>query len=624
MKRGSLLGKPGALVVFALGAVAVVWVAAGSGNAHPLALAMTLVIGLVYAGGGLELWRFQRDTQAMQTALDTANDEITDLPAWLASLPATLRDAARRRLAGERVGLPGPALTGYLVGLLLLLGMLGTFLGLVVTLDGTVLALERTTDLAAMRAALAAPVKGLGLAFGTSVAGVAASASLGLMAALARRERAGIVRSLDRLVATALHGFTRDAQRGQQLAAVADALQSQASLLPGVVAQVQALMTRLDAQHSAQQTQLLDGQAAFHRETQAQLGALAASVDQSLRDSLSEAARSAGATLQPVAEATMAGIARESAAVQARLAATAEAQLSGLSARTEATLLALGDGLRQHASALTSDAAQAHATMQAQAQESEAKRQAAWTQALHDLAATLRQQTLETQAHWHAQQAQLADRLAQGTDALQQQVAAQARNTISEVARLTDTAAQAPRAAAEVIAQLRGQLSDSLQRDQALLAERARLAEALTALINEGQRATTAQQVAVQQLLETSETLLLRTGDQLGQQLQAAAAQQADVATRLNGSAVEVASLGDSFAAAVQQFSATSGGLVAQLARMEAALDQSALRHDEQLAYYVAQAREVIDLSLSAQQPLMEALQRLVVVAPNSHSVQAA
>ena len=41
MKRGSLLGKPGALAVFALGAAAVVWVAAGSGNAHPLALAIS-------------------------------------------------------------------------------------------------------------------------------------------------------------------------------------------------------------------------------------------------------------------------------------------------------------------------------------------------------------------------------------------------------------------------------------------------------------------------------------------------------------------------------------------------------------------------------------------------------
>src|SRR3546814_19811137 len=64
-----------------------------------------------------------------------------------------------------------PVLTPYLVGLLVLLGMLGTFLGMVATLRGTGLALEGSTDLAAIRASLAAPVQGLGFAFGTSVAG---------------------------------------------------------------------------------------------------------------------------------------------------------------------------------------------------------------------------------------------------------------------------------------------------------------------------------------------------------------------------------------------------------------------------------------------------------------------
>ena len=78
------------------------------------------------------------------------------------------------------------------------------------------------------------------------------------------------------------------------------------------------------------------------------------------------------------------------------------------------------------------------------------------------------------------------------------------------------------------------------------------------------------------------------------------------------------------FGVAVDLFSRASEQLTARLQGIENALGQSMARSDEQLAYYVAQAREVIDLSLSAQQPLMEALQRLVVVAPNSHSVQAA
>jgi len=98
-----------------------------------------------------------------------------------------LQPSVRARIEGERVGLPGPSLTPYLVGLLVMLGMLGTFLGMVMTFKGAVFALEGSADLQAIRAALAAPIKGLGLSFGTSVAGVATSALLGLVSALPPR-----------------------------------------------------------------------------------------------------------------------------------------------------------------------------------------------------------------------------------------------------------------------------------------------------------------------------------------------------------------------------------------------------------------------------------------------------
>jgi len=50
---------------------------------------------------------------------------------------------------------------------------------------------------------------------------------------------------------------------------------------------------------------------------------------------------------------------------------------------------------------------------------------------------------------------------------------------------------------------------------------------------------------------------------------------------------------------------------MASLQRVESAIAQSMSRSDEQLAYYVAQAREVIDLSLSAQQSIVEDLRQL-------------
>jgi Holliday junction resolvasome RuvABC endonuclease subunit len=74
---------------------------------------------------------------------------------------------------------------------------------------------------------------------------------------------------------------------------------------------------------------------------------------------------------------------------------------------------------------------------------------------------------------------------------------------------------------------------------------------------------------------------------------------------------VEVASLGDAFGAAVHVFGESNDKLVTHLQRIEAALDKSLARSDEQLAYYVAQAREVIDLSMMSQKQIVEDLQRL-------------
>ena len=44
---------------------------------------------------------------------------------------------------------------------------------------------------------------------------------------------------------------------------------------------------------------------------------------------------------------------------------------------------------------------------------------------------------------------------------------------------------------------------------------------------------------------------------------------------------------------------------------IEGAIDKSSARSDEQLAYYVAQAREVIDLSIASQQGLVDHLRQL-------------
>ena len=97
----------------------------------------------------------------------------------------------------------------------------------------------------------------------------------------------------------------------------------------------------------------------------------------------------------------------------------------------------------------------------------------------------------------------------------------------------------------------------------------------------------------------------------LSEQVDAQTDKLAAVAAQVTGSAVEVASLGDAFGLAVELFGQSNDKLVNQLQRIDSALGKSLARSDEQLAYYVAQAREVIDLSLLSQKQIIEDLQRL-------------
>ena len=84
-----------------------------------------------------------------------------------------------------------------------------------------------------------------------------------------------------------------------------------------------------------------------------------------------------------------------------------------------------------------------------------------------------------------------------------------------------------------------------------------------------------------------------------------------EVSAHVAASAVELSSLGESFGHGVELFTASNEKLMDSLQRIEGAIGQSMSRSDEQLAYYVAQAREVIDLSISSQQGIVEDLRRL-------------
>ncbi len=716
---------------FFIGLVAVGWVGVGYIGGSPLALAMTVIIGLVYVAGAVELRRFSAATDSLTKALAAIPDNLPSLDNWLAGVDPSLQNAVRLRIEGERVALPGPAMTPYLVGMLVLLGMLGTFLGMVVTLNGAVIALESTTDLHTIRAALAAPVKGLGVAFGTSVAGVAASTLLGLISALLRRDRLAAGRLLDARIASVLRGFSLSHRREETYRA----LQAQAQALPEMVSTLQTMMATLERHNQQLADQLLANQQSHYQEATRIYTGLATSVDQSLRDSLTESARIAGSTIQPVVEATMSGIARETSALHSRVADTVQTQLDGLSERFGSSIAQVTDGwattLARHeagndrlhqqlqtalqtyadtfetrSAALLASVGATHAALQAElatalaathsdtrtlheqlagsvetqldglaarfgsavgsvtdtwtaalaAHEhstdtltretrdalaafatrfeagaatllatlkdsqttlqgelaaADTQRLAAMTASVEALAATLKAEWQSVGERTLAQQEQICQTLGDTARAMSADARAQASQTIGEVTRLMETAAEAPRAAAAVIQQLRQELTASMARDNTLLEERSRIMETLATLLDAINHASTEQRGGIDALVASSASLLEGIGKRFEAQVDRESVKIAQAATHLSSGAVEVASLGEAFGLAVELFSESSDKLMETLQRVEGSLEKSVARSDEQLAYYVAQAREIIDLSVMSQKQIVENLQQL-------------
>jgi len=851
------------IAVFLAGLGAVCRIGAGYVGSNPLGLAITALVGIIYLAGALELYRYQRATATLDHALAATTEPPADLAAWLAPLHPSLRNATRLRIAGERVALPGPALTPYLVGLLVLLGMLGTFLGMVATLRGTGIALESATDLQAIRASLAAPVKGLGFAFGTSVAGVAASAMLGLLSALCRRERIQAGQALDARIASTLRphslahqreasfqllqrqaegmpalvdrlqamlaamaqhsqavndglaqqsrqltdALTRQSQtladtltrqsdtlaerldrqsqtlassldeqsrrlgaslgehsqtlaasltrqsdtlsdtvarqsstlaqtltqQGESLAAtltqqgaalsdglarqgdtlaatltgqnasLATALTQQGESLASTLAgETRELAARLDqqgrtvadalGQHSqAMAERLAAGQDAFHEKAAQAYTGLAASVRQTLNDSVAASAQAAGAAIQPAVQATLAGLASETAAWRETIGQAGQQQLAELSGRFEASTAGVAgiwndalarhqqaseslaeslrsaqqqlaahfeqrsaalldtvaarlqgatdevrDGWRdavtrqeqaasqqgqtvaeaagafaRHTAELLHAVEQSQTQLQAELAARDAQRESAWTHALEAMAAQLRTAWQETGAQTAEQQREICATLAQTAQDISSQSREHATRTVAEIGQLLEAAAQAPRAAADVVAELRQKLVDSMERDNAMLEERSRLLATVETLLGAVNHASSEQREAIDALVASSADLLERVGARFADSIESGAGRLEAASAQATASAADVASLGEAFGAAAQVFGAANDRLAEQLGRIETALDKSLARSDEQLAYYVAQAREVVDLSVLSQKQILEDLQRL-------------
>ena len=724
-------------LIFLAGLLTACWIATHYVASNPLALAVTALIVVVYLVGALELYRYQQSTAMLVRALDGLAEPPEDLNVWLQAVPAGLRTPVSQRIQGGRASLPRPGLAPYLVGLLVLLGMLGTFLGMIATLRGTGLALESSTDLAAIRASLAAPVQGLGFAFGTSVAGVATSAMLGLLSALCVRDRSRAVQMLDGQTDSVLRVFSPVQQRESGIKLMAQ----QTASLTEVADKLQAMMASMAKQHEGLSEKLEARQEQFQAKTEAVYQRLADSVEQSLKNSIHEGVRSTGAVVQPLVEATMAGLRKDTTVLHEAISQTTQQQLDGmtqafeqgsarmlegvsarldetikrltgtldvttqnlsgtldatarhlsgtldatvqnlsgtldvttkhlsgawndvlsaqqesskqLAANNQQALTAAVSALEQQAAALVESVSQSHQALQAELAGHDEKRLQIWTNTLSETSSRLHQQweasgaqarqlweeasvqarqqwegasaqthqkweeiSTQMRQHWEEagvrskeQYQEVCSALAQTAGTISAQTKADAESTMSEIARLAQQAGEVPKAAAGLVAEVRQIFSDSMARDNAMLDERNRLLETSASLLDAMKHASTEQRAAIDALLVKSAEVLERVGAQFTEQARQESEKLTGAALQITGSAVEVASLGEAFGSAVQQFGESNAVLVEHLQRIETALDKSMTRSDEQLAYYVAQAKEVIDLSIMSQKQIIEELQ---------------
>ena len=317
--------------VAACGAVGLVVLArAGTYYARvdSLALALVLVMTVSLVGSIVELLlRLGRAEQLTR--------ELRALPrpataAAVESASDALRPLLVARAANASTPLPlggGSPLAAYVVGLLVMLGLLGTFLGLFETLRGAREALSSSGDVEALRASLAAPMQGLTRSFGTSAAGVSASSMLGLAVALARRAEAGFGQAFNAYAAGALvpltvHGRQLDAL--ERLARHGDAMPRAVVALDGVVSRLDALQASWTEAHANAATQ-----------TSAALHGAVAGIRSDLEEAVARSGRAVEAVVAPLLERTVEGCVT---AASGHVTAVAERLSADLDARRTADL----------------------------------------------------------------------------------------------------------------------------------------------------------------------------------------------------------------------------------------------------------------------------------------------
>ncbi|MEH6636803.1 MAG: hypothetical protein V7700_14855, partial [Halioglobus sp.] len=293
----------------------------------------------------------------------------------------------------------------------------------------------------------------------------------------------------------------------------------------------------------------------------------------------------AAQSIAPIVMEAMAGISEEAKNTQRQLSATAQEQLQEFGGEFERGTGALLASFDQSSNSWGDRIDQLTATMGTQL-------------------GTLRQE------EEHRGQASL-ERMAGLEGVVAEHLATLGQALEQPMTRLIETASETPRAAAEVIEHLRREISNNIERDNSLLQERTRTMEQLSTLSESLAQSSAAQRDALEQMTKTSAGMLQEVSAEFGSQVGSELSKVTEMAEHFASSASEMSSLGDSFSLAVSLFNESNHQLIENLARVEESMDRSTSRSDEQMGYYVAQAREIIDQTMQSQKEVFEELQQL-------------
>jgi hypothetical protein len=219
------------------------------------AFGITVVMALALIAGIIELLARATRVKGLSRELTGISDKADkEPPKNLDGISRGLRAILRSHLERDPMPTRAPLFTPYLIGLLVMLGLLGTFLGLFETLRGAREALSTSADVDALRAGLSTPMAGLMRSFGTSAAGVACSAMLGLAAVFARRS----ARALDTTVHYACsHGLSHLSAAKRQLVALV-ALAEQGESLPAAANALRDAVEQLQAIREEAKTERIE------------------------------------------------------------------------------------------------------------------------------------------------------------------------------------------------------------------------------------------------------------------------------------------------------------------------------------------------------------------------------